>query len=260
MPPRRPTISRRQTAALAIHAVTATGAITALFALQAILDNQIRAALIWLIVAQILDGLDGPIARRIDVVVHAPQIDGHVLDLVVDYVTCVVVPVAIMLSMEMLPEHQEVWIAGLILFSSALWFSRSDQETSDHWFNGFPAGWNVVIPTFLILDVSPSNVAAISIFISLLQFTTLKMPHLVRVRQMRSVTMPLALIYFIVLTYLSVQWGQPDFDQARDLGRWVLLGFPAYVVGLSIWRTWFVTESGARPRRPRRSAIRMRRS
>lgn len=256
----RPQINRRQTAALAIHAVTASGAITALFALQAILDNHIRAALIWLIVAQILDGIDGPIARRIDVVVHAPQVDGHVLDLVVDYVTCVVVPVTIMLAMDMLPDHQEVWIAGLILFSAALWFSRSDQETSDHWFNGFPAGWNVVIPTFLILDVSPSNVAAISIFLALLQFTTLKMPHLVRVRQMRRVTFPLALIYFIVLTYLSAMWGEPDFEAARDLGRWVLVAFPAYVLGLSVWRTWFVTERAPRSRPRRRNALRMRRS
>jgi phosphatidylcholine synthase len=258
--PARTTINRRQTAALAIHAVTASGAITALFALQAILDNHIRAALIWLIVAQILDGLDGPIARRIDVVVHAPQVNGHVLDLVVDYVTCVVVPVAIMLSMEMLPEQQEVWIAGLILFSSALWFSRNDQETGDHWFNGFPAAWNVVIPTFLILDVSAQTVATISIFLSLAQFTTFKMPHLVRVKQFRNATYPFALIYFIVLTYLSAMWGETDFEQARDMGQWILIAFPTYVVGLGIYRTWFVTELGAPLRRRRRSAIRMRRS
>jgi phosphatidylcholine synthase len=256
-------ITRQRTAALAIHAVTASGAVTVLFALQAILDGNIRAALLWLIVAQILDGLDGPIARRIDVVVHAPQVDGHVLDLVVDYVTCVVVPVAIMIAMKMLPAHQEVWIAGLILFSAALWFSRADQETSDHWFNGFPAAWNVVIPTFLILDVSPNTVAAVSVFLSLLQFTTLKMPHIVRVRMFRSVTLPLAFIYFLVLTYLSALWGRPDFAEVRDFGQWILLGFPAYVMGISIYRTWFVEDrisrtprSGAR----RRSGIRMRRS
>jgi phosphatidylserine synthase len=38
-----------------------------------------------------------------------------------------------------------------ILFVSALWMSRSDQETEDGWFNGFPAEWNMIIPTLFLL-------------------------------------------------------------------------------------------------------------
>ena len=41
--------------------MTASGAVAGLLALQAVIDNNIRGALIWLVVCQVLDGLDGPI-------------------------------------------------------------------------------------------------------------------------------------------------------------------------------------------------------
>ena len=50
--------------AFAVHVLTASGAITGLLALQSVIDGNIRAALLWLIACQILDGIDGPIARK----------------------------------------------------------------------------------------------------------------------------------------------------------------------------------------------------
>ena len=165
-----------------VHAFTALGAIAGLLALAAILDSRIQEGLIWLIVCQILDGFDGPIARKLDVKTHAPQINGHTLDLVVDYVTCVVVPVVLMIQLKLIAPGLEIAVAGLIFFTSALWFARSDQETDDHWFNGFPASWNIVIPSFLILDATHDWVIGISIVICLIQLTTIKFPHLVKVQ------------------------------------------------------------------------------
>lgn len=244
-------------AALAIHALTALGAVAGMLALQATIDNRIRDGLLWLIVAQILDGIDGPIARRVDVGLHAPEVDGHILDLVVDYVTCVVVPVALLIHVHLLPKHQEAWIAGLILFTSALWFSRTDQETKDHWFNGFAAGWNVVVPTFLILNLSATEVAWISIVLCISQLTKLKTPHLVRVIFIRRFTLPLAIGYFAVLTYLSALWGSTQFEAAKSWGQWVLIIFPAYILLLSVYRTWFA-KPAARSRSRQRSATKTR--
>ena len=151
-----PATSRR--AGYVIHVMTAMGAVAGLIALQAVIDGHLRAALLWLIACQILDGLDGPIARRLDVRIHAARIDGHILDLVVDYLTCVVVPIALLVRLGLLPKHYEVLVAGAIFLSSALWFARTDLETEDHWFNGFPAVWNLAVPTFLILDASEKQV------------------------------------------------------------------------------------------------------
>jgi phosphatidylcholine synthase len=222
-----------------LHVLTASGAAAGLVALQAIFNGQWRQALLWLIVCQVLDGLDGPIARKIDVTIHAPRIDGHILDLVVDYLTCVVVPVALLASLELLPLNFEVWVAGAIFITSALWFARIDQETDDHWFNGFPAVWNLVVPSFLILDASPLAVMIISILLCGLQLTTFKIPHLVRVVWMRKLTLPLTVIYLINLTSLSWSYSDKLGSQPNTLEVFILLGFPAYIAILAIQRTWF---------------------
>jgi phosphatidylcholine synthase len=226
-----------------LHVLTASGAAAGLVALQAVFNGQWRQALLWLIVCQVLDGLDGPIARKIDVTIHAPRIDGHVLDLVVDYLTCVVVPVALLARLELLPLHFEVWVAGAIFITSALWFARIDQETDDHWFNGFPAVWNLVVPSFLILDASPQTVMIISILLCGLQLTAIKIPHLVRVGYMRKLTLPLTVVYLINLTSLSWAYSDKLGSQPNSLEVFILLGFPAYIAILSIQRTWFKKSS-----------------
>lgn len=229
--------SRR--AGYVLHVMTASGATAGLIALQAIFDSRWRDALLWLIFCQVLDGLDGPLARKLDVTIHAGRIDGHILDLVVDYVTCVVVPIALLAKLQLLPHNYETWVAGGILLTSALWFARTDQETHDHWFNGFPAAWNIVVPTFLILDLGSKEVLICSVLLGISQLTNIKLPHLVRVTDFRKITLPLTVIYLVNLTVLS--WGYSDQNGSNPnlLQKIILLGFPVYLAVLSIWRTWF---------------------
>ena len=229
--------SRR--AGYVIHVMTASGAVAGLLALQAVFDDRWRAALLWLIACQVLDGLDGPIARKFDVTVHAPIIDGHVLDLVVDYVTCVVVPVALLARLELLPDHYETLVAGTIFLTSALWFARTDQETEDHWFNGFPAVWNLVVPTFLIFGSSSIVIMIVSLVLCASQLTRIKIPHLVRVSSFRKITLPLTVIYLADLSILSWQYSDITGSHPSVLEKYILLGFPLYIAVLSIWRTWF---------------------
>ena len=226
-------------AGLAIHALTASGAAAGLLALQATIDGHIRAALLWLIVCQVLDGIDGPIARKLAVTDHAPQVDGHILDLVVDYVTCVVVPVAFMVRMDLLPSGWQMAVAALIVFTSALWFARTDLETEDAWFNGFPAAWNVVVPTFLILHIGPMWATIISIALCLLQLTRVKFPHLMRVKAMRKLTIPLMLLYLLALTVLSATFESADLLSGPRWAYWLLTITPLYLLFIVIWRTWF---------------------
>lgn len=228
-----------RSAGYALHLMTASGAVAGLLALQAILDNHIRAALIWLIVCQVLDGLDGTIARKIDVIIHANKVDGNVLDLVVDYLTCVVVPVFLMVKLEMLPPSFEFFLVALITLSSALWFARTDMETEDTWFNGFPAVWNLVVPTFIIFDSSPKQVAVISAILCVSQLTNFKMPHLMRVKAMRSASLPFTVIYLIDLTILSVNYSDQFGPNSNVLGRSILLAFPLYIFAISFWRTFY---------------------
>lgn len=227
-----------KSAGYALHVMTASGAVAGLLALQAVIDNNIRGALIWLVICLVLDGLDGPMARKIDVVLHAPRVDGFTLDLIVDYLTCVVVPVALLIRLELLPEEFQSLIAGLILLVSALWFARTDIETEDHWFNGFPAVWNLAVPTFLVLELSENTVAIVSLILCFSQLTNIKFPHLVRVRAFRRVTLPLAMIYIGNLFYLSWEYSNIDGISNQPIAKAIIMLFPAYITVLSAIRTF----------------------
>ena len=230
---------RKVVAGYVIHSITAFGAIAGLISLEQFINGNFRSGLLWLIICQIIDGFDGPIARKIDIHLHATKFDGHILDLVVDYVTCVMVPVAMLIRLDLVKSNYSWIYVGLIIFTGALWFARTDQETEDHWFNGFPAAWNLVIPTFLILGTRESYIQITILVLSFLSLTKLKFPHLVKVKFLRPLTWSLAIIYFVALTILSVKY--PDGPAAI---KPILVIFPLYIFVISAYHSWKVRSEG----------------
>ena len=216
-----------------VHVLTGLGACTGLIALQRIVDGNIRSGLMWLVVCQILDGIDGPIARRYDVGEHANRFDGRILDLLVDYVTCVVVPTVLLVRMHMVSHEFTMLVAGSILLSSVLWFARFDAETDDHWFRGFPAMWNIVIPSFLILHASHTAVLVVTLAFCILQLTDVEFPHIVRARAMHRLTVSITVFYYACFAWLSLTY--PNGPRAI---RSVILLAPLYMGFLVMWRTW----------------------
>jgi phosphatidylcholine synthase len=73
--------------AILVHLFTATGAVFAMLAMLAAVDEQWSLMFLWLVVAFMVDGIDGPLARRYHVKTYAPQIDGVLMDLIIDYLT-----------------------------------------------------------------------------------------------------------------------------------------------------------------------------
>ena len=119
---------RMRTAAFSVHIFTALGAGVALLAMLEAVREHWANMFAWLGVALIIDGIDGPLARRLDVVRLQPNWSGEVLDLVVDFVTYVFVPAyAITASGMLLPlaapilgigiDYQQV-IKGLVLLGA----------------------------------------------------------------------------------------------------------------------------------------------
>jgi phosphatidylcholine synthase len=143
------------------------------------------------------------------------------------------------INLELLTGNWGFFYAGLILFTGALWFARTDQETEEHWFNGFPAAWNLAIPTFIILNTRESYVIAFVIVLSILSLTKLKFPHLVKVEFLRPITWTLAVIYFAALTALSVQ-----YPNGTSNLKPILVLFPIYIFTISIYYSWKVRQKG----------------
>ena len=58
----------------------------------------------WLLIAFIVDGIDGPLARRLDTKTHASNWDGAILDLVIDYLNYVFIPAYALICSDLLPS------------------------------------------------------------------------------------------------------------------------------------------------------------
>ena len=112
----------------------------------------------WLGVALFIDGVDGTLARVARVTEVASAIDGVVLDLVVDFLTYVLVPVVAIWRSDLMSPSAAFWLGLLVTFASALYFADTRMKPSDYWFRGFPALWNVV--AFYLFVLRPPGVVA----------------------------------------------------------------------------------------------------
>ncbi|GAG87853.1 unnamed protein product, partial [marine sediment metagenome] len=88
-----------------VHLFTASGAILGLLTLFMTFRGEYITAF-WLMGATIvIDSLDGTLARFIGVKQVVPQIDGALLDNIVDYLNYVITPTFFILVSNLLPMH-----------------------------------------------------------------------------------------------------------------------------------------------------------
>ncbi|MCV6586816.1 MAG: CDP-alcohol phosphatidyltransferase family protein [Marinibacterium sp.] len=183
--------------ALSVHLLTATGAVFAMLALLAAVQENWDLMFLWLVVAFVVDGIDGPLARKYDVRTNAPQFDGVLLDLIIDYLTYVFIP-AFALFQSGLMAGWTGWLALLIItFSSAMYFADTRMKTKDNSFSGFPGCWNMVVLVIFALEpnfwVSLALVSALAVAM----FLPLKFIHPVRTARWRTLSLPMAIAWTI---------------------------------------------------------------
>jgi len=184
-----------QTRALLVHLFTATGAIFAMLAMLAAADQKWDMMFLWLVVAFFVDGIDGPLARKYDVKTNAPEFDGVLLDLIIDYLTYVFIP-AFALFKSGLMDGWSGWAMIIIItFTSALYFCDSRMKTKDNSFWGFPGCWNMLVLVLFALSPPWWVSLTLVIFLSIGMFAPLKFVHPVRTERWRSVTLPMALAW-----------------------------------------------------------------
>ena len=175
-------------AAGAVHLLTASGAVFGLLALLDAADGRWASAFLWLGLALIVDGVDGPLARVLKVQERIPRLDGRALDLVVDYFNYVAVPAFIVYRVPVVPEGAQLIAASVILLSALFHFADRQSKTADGFFVGFPAVWNVIVLYLLVLAVPPWPAVAIVLFLAFLTFVPLKWVHPFRARPLRPLT------------------------------------------------------------------------
>jgi phosphatidylcholine synthase len=192
---------RIRAGAFSVHVFTALGAGIALMAQLEAVREHWAAMFAWLGIALVIDGLDGPIARRLNVIDLQPNWSGEVLDLVVDFLTYVFVPAyAITASGLLLPLAAPLLGIG-IMVSSALYFADRRMKAEDNHFRGFPALWNAAA-FYLFLLHPPPVIASLGVAILIvLTFIPIHVLHPVRVVRLRGLTLTLMAAWAVLATH-----------------------------------------------------------
>ena len=172
-----------------VHLLTASGAALALLALLASASGDWQAMFMWLGLALVVDGIDGPLARRAHVATVLPRFSGARLDLIVDYLTYVAIPAFALARAEILPEGFRLPAAIAILLSSLFHVVDRDSKTEDGYFVGFPAIWNIVcLYLFAFMPPGPLALVVILAFVAT-TFVPIHYVHPLRVERLRVLTL-----------------------------------------------------------------------
>ena len=177
----------RRAAAFAVHIFTACGGACALLALFAAVAARWTEMFVWLAVALIIDGVDGTIARRLDVGTRLPRWSGDLLDFVVDYATYVFVPAYALATGGVLPPTVAPALGIIIAVTGALYFADREMKTSDGYFRGFPVLWNLVAFYLFLLRPPPWLGAIAVIALAAATFAPLYFVHPLRAPRWRRV-------------------------------------------------------------------------
>ena len=217
--------------AFAVHIFTASGAALGLLALLAAVASDWTQMFLCLGLALFVDGIDGALARRLDVAARLPRWSGETLDLVVDFTTYVFVPAYAVAAGGLVPPAAAVPLAILIVMSGALYFADRSMKTADNYFRGFPAVWNAPVFYLFLLRPEPWIAAAAVALLAVLTFVPVPFLHPFRVRRLR-VFNALLIAAWSVLAIMAL---------LRDMvpGPWVsgaLCAIALYFLGAGLMR------------------------
>jgi phosphatidylcholine synthase len=237
----------RRLAALAVHAYTASGSVLGLLIVLAAFDGRVVTALWLALVALVVDGTDGMLARAASVKQVIPWFDGARLDDIVDYLTYVFAPVVLLWTVGALPEGPAGWVlAALPLLASSYQFCRVDAKTDDHTFLGFPSYWNVVAFYAVVLDLDRPVVATVLVVCSVLVFVPVRYLYPSRTLAFRTASVALTVVWFATYAVLLLQY--PDPHPAVVAASLAYVGYYLAVSGYLTLRAAHLRRQAGAPR------------
>lgn len=222
-----------------IHLFTASGACVGLFSLFSIYQHHFILAL-WLMgIAIFIDAVDGMFARMIKIKQVVPEIDGALLDNIVDFLNYTIVPCFFLLVSDLLPHYLNFSCVTAIIFASAYQFTQVDAKTRDHFFKGFPSYWNIAVFYLFFWQMSPFANMFILFFLALLSFVPIKyvypsrLDYLTNNRFLRS-AMVVATVCWGIAT-LGLLWIYP---KSNDFLVAISIGYILLYIAVSLYRTY----------------------
>jgi phosphatidylcholine synthase len=184
-----------QARAFSVHLLTASGSFLAFLSLVAASEERWTAMFWWLGLALFVDGIDGPIARKLDVKEILPTWSGELLDNIIDYVTYVLIPAFALYQRGFMGEGLSFLSAAIIVVSSAIYYADTGMKTKENFFRGFPVVWNMVVFTLFVIEPGEWVSFAVVVVAGILTFMPINFIHPVRVKRLRPVNLGMTLLW-----------------------------------------------------------------
>jgi phosphatidylcholine synthase len=195
IPKPRKKVTWPQARAFSVHLLTASGSFLAFLSLVAASEERWTAMFWWLGLALLVDGIDGPIARRLEVKEILPSWSGELLDNIIDYVTYVLIPAFALYQSGFMGEQLSFLSAAIIVVTSAVYYADTGMKTDEYFFRGFPVVWNMIV--FVLFVVRPGETISFAVVVvsAILTFLPINFLHPVRVVRLRALNLGVMLLW-----------------------------------------------------------------
>lgn len=214
--------------AFSVHILTASGSFLAFLGVVAAAEHRFVDMFWWLGLALLVDGVDGPIARKVRVKEVLPNWSGDTLDNIIDYVTYVLLPAFALYESGMIGEPWSFVAAGMIVVSSAIYYADTGMKTDEYFFSGFPVVWNMVVFTLFVIGANATTAMIVVGVSVVLTFLPINFLHPVRVKRLRPLNLGIFLfwsalgVYSLLMHFVMPHWAVVLF---------VLSGIYLYCIG-----------------------------
>lgn len=230
--------------AWAVHIFTASAACFGILTLIKIYQHDYILALWFMAVTIIIDALDGTLARLFRVKVVLPNMDGTLLDNLVDYLNYVITPCFFLyVNADMLPASYSMYIIIAVILTSSYQFCQVDAKTPDHFFKGFPCYWNIALFYMFTLSTSKYTNAYLLIALCCMVFIPIKyvypsrLDYLTKFKALKLLMHLFSLIFGI--SSAMMLWYYPT---ANPIWLILSLGYVVMYLLLSLYRTFYPLE------------------
>lgn len=190
-------VTAPQVKAFSVHLLTASGSFLAFLSLVAASEQRWAAMFWWLGLALAVDGIDGPIARKLQVKEVLPTWSGEMLDNIIDYVTYVLIPAFALYESGYMGTGLSFLSAAIIVVSSAIYYADTGMKTRENFFLGFPVVWNMIV--FTIFVTGPDEYVAFGVVViaAVCSFLPVWFLHPVRVVRLRTLNLTMLTLWAV---------------------------------------------------------------
>jgi phosphatidylcholine synthase len=217
-----------------VHVFTASGLLAGFMAMLAVNGKDFRLAMAWLLIALLIDGVDGTFARKFRTKQVLPKISGKTMDYIIDFANYAIVPAYFFYMAELVTPVWNLPLTFLILLVSAIYYGINGMVSDDYYFIGFPVMWNVVVFYLVfIFDLSAAGNAVLIVFFSVLHFVPVKFAYPSRAIRLKRITLIFTVIIMCVMP-LAV-WFYPEVPVWV---KWAAVGSLAYFGILAVIDTF----------------------